>query len=88
MKKIILLFGVLLLFSNFCLADQPTQVNNGRYVMYQHPTVRADQYILDTKTGKTWQLVQAKDGSTVWEQMLFDCYNDDKTYSGKYVNPR
>ncbi len=87
MKKIILLFGVLLFFSNFCFAEQPTQINNGRYVMYMHPTVRADQYILDTKTGKVWHLVQAKDGSIKWEQMAFECYNDDKT-SGLYLNPR
>ncbi len=89
MKRIIFLLGIILLFSsNLCFADQPTQVNNGRYVIYQNPQFRGDQFILDTKTGKVWQMVQAKDGSRIWDQMFFDCYNEDKTYSGKYVNPR
>ena len=50
MKKIFLLF-FLLVCPTVCYADQPAQVNNGRYVIYQHPTFRGDQYMLDTKTG-------------------------------------
>ncbi len=88
MKKFIIFFGLLFISCNICFADQPTQIVNGRYVMYQHPTFRGEQYILDTKTGKTWQLVQTKEGITVWEQRLYDCYNDDKTYSGRFVNPK
>ena len=53
MKKFFLLF-FLLVYPTVCYADQPAQVNNGRYVIYQHPTFRGDQYILDTKTGKVW----------------------------------
>ncbi len=87
MKKLLLIFGVFLI-SNCCYAEQPTQINEGRYVLYQHPTVRADQFLLDTKTGKIWQMVKATDGSTIWEQMLFDCYKEDKTYVGRFTNPR
>lgn len=78
----------MLFFSTISFADQPTHVNNGRYVMYQHPTFRADQYILDTQTGKVWQLVKTKEDTTVWDEMYFDCYTNDKTYSGRFVNPR
>lgn len=87
MKKLFLL-GLILLSSNLCFAEQPTQVNNGRYVIYQHPTYRGDQYLLDTRTGKIWEMAKSKDGATIWQQVLFDCYNEDKTYSGRYVNPR
>lgn len=88
MKNIILLLGILLLTSNFCFANSTVQVNNGRYVMYQHPTFRGDQYILDSQTGKVWLLVKTKEGLTVWEEMFFDCYKDDKTYSGRFTIPR
>lgn len=88
MRKKILLFGLLLLTTNFCCAEQPAQINNGRFVIYQHPTFRGDQYLLDTKTGKIWEMAKSKDGTTIWQQVLFDCYNDDKTYAGRFVNPR
>lgn len=87
MKKLVLMFGILLL-PICCYAEQPTTINDGRYVMYQHPTFRGDQFLLDTKTGKIWQMVKATDGSVVWDQMLFDCYKEDKTYAGRFVNPR
>jgi Beta/Gamma crystallin. len=87
-RKFIFLLLFILSCSTVCFADQPTQVNHGRYVMYQHPTFRGDQFILDTQTGKAWRLVKTKDDTTVWEEMFFDCYNSDRTYSGLYVNPR
>ena len=88
MKKLFFILLFMLFFPIASFADQPIRVNNGRYVMYQHPTFRGDQYILDTQTGKVWQLVKTKDNAIVWEEMFFDCYSDDKTYSGRYVNPR
>lgn len=87
MKKLLLVLSILL-FANYCYAEQPTTINDGRYVIYQHPTFRGDQFLLDTKTGKIWQMVKASDGSIVWSQMLFDCYKDDKTYAGSFVTPR
>ena len=88
MKKIIFLIFVLFLSVGSVSASQTVQVNNGRYIIYQNSQFRGDQFLLDTQTGKVWNLVKDKDGVTVWEQMLFDCYNNDKTYSGRYVNPR
>ena len=34
--------------------------NVGRYQILMHPEVRADQYLLDTKTGHVWHLVADK----------------------------
>lgn len=88
MRKGVALLGMLLLSSSLCFADQPTQVNDGRYVIYQHPTFRGDKYLLDTKTGKTWEFVQTKEGERVWSQLMYDCFKEDKSYSGRYINPR
>lgn len=87
MKKLIFIFGILLM-ANYSYAEQPTPINEGRYVIYQHPTFRGDQFLLDTKTGKIWQMVKATDNSVIWDQMLFDCYKEDKTYAGRFVTPR
>ena len=39
----------------------------GRYQVITHPTVRADQYLLDTCLGRIWQQVTYTDlGKTVW----------------------
>ena len=36
-----------------------------------HPVVRADQYLLDTKTGHVWHLVEdKKDKLLIWKLML------------------
>lgn len=87
MKKVLLL-SFLLLANNLCFAEQPTQVNDGRYVIYQHPNFRGDKFLLDTKTGKSWEYVVTKDGERVWSQLMYDCFKEDKTYAGKFINPR
>ncbi len=88
MKKLLVIFSILFI-ANCCYADQATQVNEGRYVIYQNPTFRGDQFLLDTKTGKIWQMVKdANNDSVVWQQMFFDCYKEDKTYAGRFINPR
>lgn len=56
--------------------------------MYMNPQFRGDQFVLDTQTGKIWQMVSSKDGGIIFQQVLYDCYNSDKTYSGIYTNPR
>jgi hypothetical protein len=38
---------------------------NGRYVFGQISQLRRDQYMLDTQTGRLWQVVQSKDESLV-----------------------
>ena len=44
--------------------------NYERYKIYMHPNIRADQYLLDTKTGIIWQLVQDEKKQNMWEPML------------------
>ena len=34
--------------------------NYERYKIYMNPNVRADQYLLDTKTGVVWHLIEAE----------------------------
>lgn len=46
-------------------------INNckDRYKLYLHPTYRADQYLLDSKTGNVWHLVQDSNENLIWELM-------------------
>lgn len=44
--------------------------NYERYKIYMHPNIRADKYLLDTKTGIVWQLVQDEKKQTMWEPMM------------------
>ena len=54
-----------------CLIAILTKTPNGRYQIIMHPTYRADQYLLDTKTGQVWHLVEdQKDKLLIWEPML------------------
>lgn len=49
------------------------------YKIYMHPTYRADQYLLNTKNGDIWHLVEGKDKTLFWEPML-------KLYSQDLIN--
>ena len=60
----------LLIFSATCAAEEQRKKNvisseNGRFAFGQISDFRADQFMLDTKTGRLWQLVVSKpsDGS-------------------------
>ncbi len=45
--------------------------NNNRYQIYMHSTYRADQYLLDTRTGKVWHVVEDPHNKLlIWEPML------------------
>lgn len=47
----------------------------GRFQITQHPQFRGDQFLLDTETGRVWQLVTSgrdsagKPTGVVWEEM-------------------
>lgn len=91
MKNILIITFLCLLFMSCVFAGtvpQQSVQSDGRYVVIMHPQYRAEQYILDTKTGKIWQLVKTNDEILIWEQMLYDCYKEDKTYSGRFTTPR
>ena len=68
MKNFCIAFVVLLFV--LCAINLLFNINNRRYEIIMHPTYRADQYLLDTKTGKVWHLVEDKDKTLVWEPMF------------------
>ena len=39
--------------------------SNGRFVFGQISSMRRDQYMLDTQSGRLWQIVQSKDKSLI-----------------------
>ena len=68
-------------FAYFCVAAIVTVAffigkscqNVGRYQILMHPTFRADEYLLDTKTGRTWQMAQeSKEKYMFWHEIPRD----------------
>jgi len=65
MKKMLI---VCILFGQIFAADFPANNGNvlsasgGRFVMGQISTMRRDQYLLDTKTGRLWVVVKGENG--------------------------
>lgn len=71
MKHLVFLIGLLTALSSSAAEEIAPKIlasDGGRFVYGQVGAARADQYMLDTKTGKLWQLVQAQrmnsDGAT------------------------
>ena len=58
----------------FCMIMQIAQNdNNNRYKIYMNPQFRADQFLLDTKTGRTWQFTQeSKEKYMFWHEIPRD----------------
>ena len=82
MKKLLCVM-CLLAFISPVFADT-TYPPNARYVIV-NPNGRlkaSTTFLLDTKTGKTWQLVESSNGSVSWEQKRYDWYNQDGTWGG------
>lgn len=44
---------------------------SGRFVMGQISDFRADQFLLDTKTGRLWQIVNGTEGGRVLQQVPY-----------------
>jgi hypothetical protein len=54
-------------------------IQNGRFQIFFNPNVRADTFLLDTQTGKVWQLTKFTNligDPTVWNRM--ERIDDDK----------
>ena len=49
--------------------QQPAAVP--RYQLIQLGDARQDQYLLDTVTGRTWQMVVSKEGERLWQRVMF-----------------
>lgn len=72
MKMMVIMVAILIAFTCSAYAEtvevMPPQnkilgSSNGRYVFGQISSKRQDQYMLDTQTGRLWQIVQSKDES-------------------------
>lgn len=79
------LCALFLLFCIPCFANNnnATNLDTGRYAIYMNPLARADQFLLDKKTGRIWQLVKNSDGISLWDEMQrWDLPQEDrvKTY--------
>ena len=71
MKRDFLTVGLLLVAGCSSAASAPVTnpVSSGRYTIFYSPQVERDTFLVDTQTGQTWQLVQGKDGSELWQAM-------------------
>ena len=82
MKKVLCL--LLLSFVIAPVFADTTYPPNARYVIV-NPNGRlkaSTTFLLDTKTGKTWQLVESSNGAVLWEQKQYDWYKQDGTFGG------
>lgn len=72
-----------LILASFAFASDTNVLssNSGRYVYGQLSSMRADQYLLDTKTGRLWNMVADKDGNTKLQPVLIENVNYKE---GKY----
>ena len=51
-----------------------------RYKLYPTENIYT-LLLLDTKTGKVWQLVKGEEGGTLWQQMIVENLNDTNKYT-------
>ena len=71
-KKLNLLFVVILIVIAF-LVGKSSQRERGRFQIFMHPTFRADEFLLDTETGRTWQMTQeSKEKYMFWHEIPRD----------------
>lgn len=73
MKNAFVWFGIVILIIAAFLIGKTSQKNIGRYQIFMHPTFRADEYLLDTQTGRTWQMTQeSKEKYMFWHEIPRD----------------
>lgn len=86
-----LLFGIVLIVTITALAETPgtpqvTSSSSGRFQIVINPNLRADTFLLDTATGKTWKPVQYTDVRgmpVIWE--FQERVDDDAALSRWFV---
>lgn len=86
MKKF-LIITLVVMFPSFSFSETNVlSSDNGRYVFGQVSQARKDQYLLDTKTGKLWNVVANKEGEISLSPLkVLDVYFDDKSKTMKYI---
>ena len=70
MKKFFINLGIIALIVIAFLLGKTSQNNTGKYQIFMHPTYRADQFLLDTQSGRTWQMTQeSKEKYMFWHEI-------------------
>jgi len=73
MKKFLIYFGILILVIGAFAFGKAFQKDVGRYQIFMHPVMRADEYLLDTQTDRTWQMTQeSKEKYMFWHEIPRD----------------
>ncbi len=73
MKKFFVYLLVMVVIISAFLFGKSSQKDTGRYQIIMHPTYRADEYLLDTQTGRTWQMTEeSKEKYMFWHEIPRD----------------
>lgn len=84
----LLIFGLLFLIVTPVFADTVYPAGARYVIVNPNGNLKASTtFLLDTKTGKTWQYVQDSSGATIWEQKEYEWYKQDGTLGGKTIKP-
>ncbi len=85
MKKWLFILLYCLICQTISFADTVQYPASARYIIV-NPNERikaSTTFLLDTKTGKTWQLVVDSNGVNLWQQMKYDWYKQDGAFGGE-----
>ena len=82
MRKILYSFGALFALATAAFADDNVStvpawakgdkiepMTNGRFQIFMSTILAKDTFLVDTLTGKVWQLVEDKKGVLLWQEM-------------------
>ena len=72
MKKFCILFAALIVFQSLCFVLMTKMYVNSDYKRFeikQLGSFRADQYMIDHKTGTVWQIYVKPNGERYWGEM-------------------
>ncbi len=90
MRKRVLFSWIIVfsLFSHFVIAQSTTKKDDrilsapgGRFVLGQISDFRQDQYLLDTQTGRLWQIVESKGGGSKLQPVKYIQIFGDELYT-------
>lgn len=78
-RNILVIIALSSAFLSNAFAEPSTTIQNARFQILFNPNARADTFLLDTQTGKVWQLAKFSDiegEPVVWNHM--ERIDDDK----------
>jgi len=91
MKRVPWITGAMVALGGLLLIQSPQKPappsagpSGGRYQIVFSPLIRADTFLLDTQSGRTWQIVKfedLQDAPRVWEPLnRFDTYTEESKW--------